>query len=170
MPRYWGIRTDQQRGDELWAEVQSGRLRQGWGYRDEQDLELIAHLKAMGRPLNDHQRATWRGNRRLLSHEPGEVRPGDIVVAPNLPRWGVWALLRVTGSYRYEISDILNAVTIDGEEGLPDYGHVLPVQLLTPLPIERTDARVTDRLLRAMRPPMFSLDHVASDVGRLLPR
>ena len=164
MPRYWAIRTDQERADRLWAEVLAGRLRQGWGYQPEQDLELIADLKRRGRALTNDQRNTWRGNRRLLSTEPGEVRRGDIVVAPNLPRRGECAILRVTGEYRYEISDIPNAVW-DG----PDYGHILPVDVIA-APIDRSDRAISDRLRSALRPPMrmWSLDHVADDIEALI--
>ena len=51
---------------------------------------------------------------------------GDIVVLPHLPRHGVWSIVRVTGGYRYEVSDEPNAW-----DRRPDYGHIRDVELLT---------------------------------------
>ena len=88
MAHYWVIRTDRQTTAWIWEELQAGRLRQGWGLRDEQNLRLIAAARAAGTALNDGQRSTWRGNRRLLDTEPDGVRVGDLVLLPHLARHG----------------------------------------------------------------------------------
>lgn len=147
MTRYWAIRTDQARRDFIWQELQEGRLRQGWGYRPELDLENLARLRRAGAKLAKYQQDAWRGNRRLLPTEPNSMQTGDIVVLPNLPRYGVWSIARVTGGYRFEISRQPNAVN-----GTPDYGHIRAVELLTgdrPIDPQRED--VSDSLRRAMR-------------------
>ena len=46
---------------------------------------------------------------------------GDLVVAPNLPTWGVLSIFRVTGAYAWD------PMPLDGEDR---FGHVLPVELL----------------------------------------
>ena len=61
MPRYWVMRTDRSRKAELWREVEAGRLRQGWGWLPEQDLELMADLRRSGRPLSEAQRDRGAG-------------------------------------------------------------------------------------------------------------
>ena len=164
MPRYWVMRTDRSRKAELWREVEAGRLRQGWGWLPEQDLELIADLRRAGRPLGEAQYAAWRGNRRLLSTEPGEVRQGDVILLPHLPREGRWSVVRVAGRYRYEISNIENAVFNAG-----DYGHILPVEVVADF-IDPRDARVSDRLRRSVRnrQRMWNIDGVGEDVERLV--
>ena len=78
MTRYWAMRTDTRHNTEyLWRELTAGRLRQGWGYRPDQNLNVISRLRLEGGRLNDHQKVTWRGNRRLLPTERDAVRLGD---------------------------------------------------------------------------------------------
>ena len=40
--RYWAMRTSPWERPYIWAEAQAGRLRQGWGWAAEQNLEVIA--------------------------------------------------------------------------------------------------------------------------------
>jgi hypothetical protein len=166
MTRYWAIRTDQARRPFFWRELQAGRLRQGWGYREELDLENLARLRRKGAKLAKYQQDAWRGNRRLLQTEPDSMQTGDIVVFLHLPDYGTWSIARVTGGYRFEISDEPNNV-----DGTPDYGHVRPVELLTgDRPIRPVADRVSDGLRRSMRPimRMWSLDTNAQELDRVL--
>jgi hypothetical protein len=165
MPRYWALRTDQARRAFIWRELQAGRLRQGWGYRPELDLENLAQLRHRGVKLAKYQQDAWRGNRRLLPSEPGSMQTGDIVVLLHLPGYGSWSIARVTGGYRFEISDEPNDV-----DGTPDYGHIRPVELLTGDPIDPRSDIVSDDLRRAMRPRirMWSLDGHGEEIDRLI--
>ncbi len=148
MTRYWALRTDQSRRPFFWRELQAGRLRQGWGYRPELDLENLARLGHRGVKLAKYQHDAWRGNRRLLPTEPDSMQVGDIVVFLHLPEYGRWPIARVTGGYRFEISHEQNAV-----DGTPDYGHIRPVELLTgDRPIDAQSDDVSEDLRRAMRP------------------
>ncbi len=48
----WGIRTDTEHNTPyIWRELEARRLRQGWGRRPEEDLEVIASRLAAGAPL-----------------------------------------------------------------------------------------------------------------------
>jgi HJR/Mrr/RecB family endonuclease len=163
MTRYWAIRTDTRNNTPyIWRELQAGRLRQGWGRRPEEDLEHLAAMRAAGQRLDEDQRQTWRGNRRLLPMEDGAVTVGDLVIAPHVPRYGLWTILRVTGPYRYSIDDGRNWM------GKPDFGHILPVAIVTD-PIPWHDPAIPSRLGRAMRfrQRMRNLDPFASDVEEL---
>jgi hypothetical protein len=163
MTRYWAMRTDTRHNtDWLWRELSAGRLRQGWGYRDDQDLHVIARIRASGGRLSDHQRVTWRGNRRLVPTERDAVRSGDMIVLPHLPSYGLWTIVRVTGDYRYSIDDGRNS------GGHPDFGHVLPVVILTH-PIPWRDPAVPDNFKYAMRNQirMWTLDPYGDDVEQL---
>jgi hypothetical protein len=165
MTRYWALRTDQSRREFMWRELSDGRLRQGWGYRADQDLELLADLRRRGGRLKDHQRDAWRGNRRLLPTEPGAMQTGDLVVFVHLPRYGTWSIARVTGGYRYEISEMPNAV-----DGTPDYGHIRAVELLTgELGVHPAREGVSDGLRAAMRnrQRMWSIDAWGPEVEQL---
>ena len=120
---------------------------------------------AAGVDLKDHQRDAWRGNRRLLPTEPGAMQVGDLVVFLHLPRYGAWSIARVTGGYRYEISEMPNAV-----DGTPDYGHIRDVELLTgDVPIDPKRDAVSDGLRAAMRnrQRMWSIDPWGEEVERL---
>lgn len=168
MPRYWALRTDQARRDFIWRELQAGRLRQGWGYSPDLDLEHLAALKRRGVRLPKYQRDAWRGNRRLLPSQPGSMQVGDIVVFLHVPRYGVWSIARVTGGYRYEISSQGNAV-----DGTPDYGHIRDVELLTDARgVDPRREGVSDGLRRSMRSiqRMWTLDAHGQEIERLVGR
>jgi hypothetical protein len=125
----------------LWAEAQQGRLRQGWGVADEQNLEVIAEAITQGKQLTDLQRESRLALRMLTTWHNG-MRLGDVVVAPNLPAYGRLSVFRVTGSYYWSLA---NKMTW-GER----FGHVLPVELLAG-DISRHGSSVTDALRGALR-------------------
>lgn len=122
----------------LWSEVLAGRLRQGWGYRPEQDLVLLRDRRERGEPMSQDDDWAWP-NRRMLSDEPDGMQIGDLIFAPHLPQPGRWAILRITGAYRYQI---------DPEHG--DFGHILPVEVLMP---GAPDADLTPALQSVRRYP-----------------
>lgn len=165
MTRYWAIRTDQSRRAFIWSEVQAGRLRQGWGYRPDMDLETLAGIRRLGGRLEKHQQDAWRGNRRLLPSQPDSMQVGDIAILLHLPRYGVWSIARVTGGYRYEISMQGNAV-----DDTPDYGHIRDVELMTDHRGIDPGRGVSEALRRSMRPQsrMWSLDRHGDEIERLL--
>jgi hypothetical protein len=101
-------------------ELEEGCLRQGWGYDPCQDLRRIQKKVAAGKQLNDDEQDARR-NRRLLDTEPGGVKPGDVLLLPNLPEDGWWVMARVAGPYTFAIS---NESSIAGK----DYGHIVPVE------------------------------------------
>ena len=93
------------------------------------------------------------------------MQVGDIVVLPHLPRHGVSSVARVTGGYRYEVSDEPNAW-----DGWPDDGHIRDVELLTDeRGIDPVHEDVPDALRKAMRnrQRVWSLDPVAEELRRL---
>jgi hypothetical protein len=166
MPHYWALRTDQARRDFIWRELRAGRLRQGWGYRDDLDLVHLAELRRKGVRLPEYQQDAWRGNRRLLPTQPGGMQVGDLVVFLHLPRYGVWSIARVTGGYRYEISDQGNAV-----DGTPDYGHIREVHLLTgERGVDPVHVGASDGLRRSMRSMqrMWRIDAHGEEIQGLL--
>ena len=166
--RYWAMRTDQARRAFFWRELQESRLRQGWGYRPELNLENLARVRRAEGRLPTWQQDAWRGNRRLLPTEPGSMQVGDIVVFLHLPRYGAWSIARVTGGYRFEISDEPNAV-----DGTHDYGHIRDVELLTgDRPIDPARDDVSEELAKAMRnrQRMWSIDEHGEAIERLLVR
>ena len=158
--RYWVVRNDPTQREYLTREVRSNRLRQGWGNREDLNLEDLAEAVRSGEPLSDEQRDAW-ANRRLLPSEPDSVRGGDIVLLPNLPEQGRWLVAEVTDDeYRYEFPSEMG-----------DYGHVRNVRLLNPdSPVNPYDGAVSARLRGTMRVPrrMWNIDRYEADVRALL--
>ena len=91
---YWVMRTSQWERPFIWAEADAGRLRQGWGVADEQNLEVIAAALRRGDRLTDLQQESRRALRMLASWDNG-MRFGDVVVAPSLPEYGRLSVFRV---------------------------------------------------------------------------
>ena len=105
--RYWGYRINTALISFFRAELEDGRLRQGWGGPG-QDLR--------GDPSSLKSGA--RRNLRMLR----EVKKGHILLVPRLPEWDRVAIVEATedweSGYRFE----------DQAEG--DYSHIFPARLL----------------------------------------
>ncbi len=156
---YWMMRTSPARRDLIWSEATGGCLRQGWGWDDSQDLDVIAVAHRQGVQLNEEQQLAWRA-RKMRTTEPGGMRVGDLIVTPNLPAWGEISVFRLVGSYRWEPLDL----------GIEDrFGHVLPVELLA-AGIDRRAAIVSDALRSMLRPQtrLYSIKSVGGDVEQLV--
>lgn len=80
--RYWAFRIDTDRIKYIDEEAQQGRLRQGWGWLDGQDLNL---------PLNKFVDHGASRNRRML-----EVKKGDVILVPRIPSWSQVAIFTAT--------------------------------------------------------------------------
>ncbi len=104
----------------IYEELKKGRLRQGWGYQENQDLKTIYSRKKEKTELDDRQKECWKRFRKMYPEEDG-IQKGDYLLLPNLPQIGQWSIAKVTGGYRFEIAKDHN-----------DYGHILEVELLNP--------------------------------------
>ena len=144
---YWAMRTDRRRPDirdfltkELFSE---GRLRQGWGWDPDQDLRKMREVWRETGKLNDAQNAA-NGNRFMLDGDPPNhhMNVGDIVLVPNMPHNGTFTLCRITGPYEYSISS---------EFG--EFGHIRPVEVLTPNGVANNHELVDAGLRRSLRSP-----------------
>ena len=161
MPRYWVVRTDVNVAREVIVpSLKAGDLRQGWSYRDDQDLNVIGPIvNAKGRhALNDHQKATWRRVQRFWPEHWEPVQPGDRIILPKLPGWGRWRLVEALGGYRFE-----------RHPDTGDHGHILRVRTLIP-EISSSNAAVGAGLQRTMRSqgPMWNIDALAEEVERIV--
>jgi hypothetical protein len=155
--RYWAMRTSDKYRDFIWAEAMMGRLRQGWGWADDQDLRRIADTLAAGLDLADAQRAAWRA-RRMLDTEPDGMQVGDLIVTQHLPRPGYISVFGVTGAYSFAVPDEVE-----------DFGHIIPVELLEE-DINRHDVHVTDALRRtiSLPPRLYEITPFGGDVEALV--
>ena len=104
---YWGYRIDVKNQDFFFKELEQGRLRQGWGYDENQKL-----------PETEDS-----GARKNLSMYE-KVKKGDILLIPRLPDWGSVAIAEATEDwdvkgYRFEIDDEKK-----------DFGHIFPARYI----------------------------------------
>ncbi len=142
---YWAMRTSRDSVDHrefLKRELAEGRLRQGWGWCEEQDLRLIEKAWEEGQPLTKEQVDASR-HWRMGDGPPGDyMNEGDVVLVPNMPHDGLFTLVRISGPYAYEV---------DGE--LVDFGHLRPVDVLTPIGVANQHPLVEGGLRRSLRYP-----------------
>jgi len=121
---YWAIRTSRNNDeiiDFILKELRNGRLRQGWGYQDDQDLELIQQKWDKGKKLSSTQKEASRHWRMVNgSIDEGYIQKGDWILVPNIPENGRFSICEVTGDYYFS------------REKHEDYGHIRPVKVLTP--------------------------------------
>ena len=100
---YWGYRIDVKNQDFFFKELEQGRLRQGWGYDKNQELP-------------DTKDSGAKKNLSMYKN----VKKGDILLIPRLPKWSDVAIAEATEDwdkgYKFEI---------DGEK--EDFGHIFPV-------------------------------------------
>lgn len=109
MTQYWCFRVDKRQSPDFYDHQlrKHKRLRQGWGWSDDQDLMKIA------KPVPKDQRP----NLKMFD----QVKKGDIILVPHIPEWHFVTIARATEDwnvgYRFEI---------DNE--LTDYGHCFPAE------------------------------------------
>ena len=103
---YWGYRIDVKNQDFFFKELQQGRLRQGWGYAENQKLP---ETKDSGARKN------------LSMHD--KVKKGDILLIPRLPDLGSVAIAEAAEDwnegYKFEIDDEKK-----------DFGHIFPARYI----------------------------------------
>lgn len=141
---YWGFRIDRDFSKELNEELCQGRLRQGWGYNQGQDLRNFTYDEGAGR------------NYPMLNN----VKKGDLLLVPHLPEWGRVTIAEATDDwdkgYQFEIF----------ETG--DHGHIFPAK---PLKIfGRHNENVTGNLRSTLRNPgrFWNINHYSEDIEQLL--
>ena len=143
---YWAMRTYRESSDirnflhkELFTE---GRLRQGDGWHPDQDLRKMREDWLKNGKLNEEQNNA-NANRLMLEGDPpnDHMNVGDIVLVLNMPSNGTFTLCRITDSYKYEYP----------VPELGDFGHILPVEVLTPNGVANNHELVDAGLRSSMR-------------------
>ena len=109
---YWGYRIDVKNQDFFFKELEQGRLRQGWGYAENQKLP-------------DTKDSDARKNLSMYNN----VKKGDILLIPRLPDWGSVAIAEAAEDwdnkekgYKFEIAKL--------DDGNEDYGHIFPARYI----------------------------------------
>ena len=123
MVNCWAMRTSRNSEEHrrfVYDELQSGRLRQGWGWHESQDLHRLEDLWTKRHRLSDIQDEAARHWRMGNGQGENYMQIGDLVVVANVPDDGLFTICRIRGDYEYEIA-----------KEFGDFGHVRPVEVLT---------------------------------------
>jgi hypothetical protein len=169
--RYWALRTDRYNKSLLLSELWDGRLRQGWGYDPSQDLQFIQTEIVKGgtwwERLSETQKQVLP-HLRMLSSAQDSVQLGDWILVPNLPEDGYFFIAEVTGEYNYD------PLTLSAPEDIndlqKDYGHVLPIRLLTDQAVNKYADHVHASIRSTLRTPMrmWNLDWYGEVLEQLI--
>ena len=140
---YWAMRTSRDTDEYrklVTDELFRGRLRQGWGWLDEQDLRRIHEAWRDGIELTQHQKDASR-HWRMADGDPGEyMNVNDVILVPNMPEDGVFTLCRICGGYEYQQNSSWD-----------DFRHVREVEVLTPGGVANEHELVDAGLRRSLR-------------------
>ena len=145
MKNYWCYRVDTSKIKFFTNELNEGRLRQGWGWDEAQDLRNFKLDEGAGR------------NRPMFN----KVKKGDILLIPQVPNWGEVALVEATEDwnkgYNFEIDSTLG-----------DYGHIFPAKYIKKF--SRNNENVTGNLRSTLKNPsrFWNINHYSDDVELLL--
>lgn len=171
--RYWALRTDRFNKALLFSELRAGRLRQGWGNHPSQDLRLVQAEIAKGGKwwarLSEKQNEVLRHLKMLSSAEDG-MKVGDLILAPNMPEDGYFVIAEVAGDYFYQPLELSKKQDVWGTG--KDYGHVVPVRLITDKGIDKYADGVDAKIRSTLRNPgrMWALDHIGEAIEEILGR
>lgn len=171
--RYWAIRTDKENKSLLLGELRKGRLRQGWGQDPSHDLRSIQAEIGKGGNWWERLSSTQKEvlpQLRMLSSTDDSVQLGDWIVIPNLPEHGEFLIGEVVGAYQYD--PLTLSKSQDVHDLGRDYGHILPVRLLTDKGINKYAAEVDARIRSTLKTPMrmWNIDYCGESLERLLER
>ncbi len=142
---YWCYRIDTSRIKFFTKELNEGRLRQGWGWDEAQDLRDFKLDEGAGR------------NRPMFN----KVKKGDILLIPQLPNWGEVALVEATEDWN-------KGYIFEIDQTFGDYGHIFPAKYLKKF--TRNNENVTGNLRSTLKNPsrFWNINHYSDDVEILI--
>ena len=147
---YWGFRIETQAEirEELFKELNNGKLRQGWGYKEEQQLPDTTDKGA-------------RKNLRMYR----EVKKGDILLIPRVSDWEEVAIVEATEDwdtgYEFKISEIKN------KDGNKDFGHIFPAKFIESFNRRGSDVTANIRTSLKNRGRFWKMTHLSEEIENL---
>jgi hypothetical protein len=143
--QFWAFRVDRRYLTALDEELRQGRLRQGWGWDKKQDLRAMQVDAGAGR------------NKRMFD----EVKKGDRVLIPHLPRYGHITVAEATEDWNlgYDFSIW---------EKSSDHSHIFPARALRNF--RRGNSNVSASIEGTFRNPsrFWNISNLQGDVAHVL--
>ncbi|WP_419240066.1 hypothetical protein [Photobacterium leiognathi] len=143
--KYWGYRIDTTKIKFFRQELDEGRLRQGWGWTEGQNLRLLT--KDSGA----------RRNLPILN----KVKKGDILIVPRLPTWNEVAIVEAT-------QDFSQGYDYSIHPDLQDYGHIFPARFIKSF--NRKNNHVSGELRASLKQVnrFWNMSHCKDNIGELI--
>jgi hypothetical protein len=142
---YWGYRIDTSAIDYFTKELREGRLRQGWGWHEEQNLRIMKKDEGASKNLPMMNR----------------VKKGDILIIPRLPDWDHVTIAEA-------LDDWDKAYEFSISAGQIDYGHIFPAREIRNFvrnsPVVKSEIRTT---LHA-RQRFWNVNYCSSEIEEIL--
>jgi len=141
---YWGYRISTDYIDYFARELYNGRLRQGWGYDEGQNLKQMTVDEGASR------------NMRML-----DVKKGDILLIPRLPEWDLVSIVEASADwndgYRFEISNEYE-----------DFGHIFPAKYIKSF--NRHSSVVSGKVRSTLHNVgrFWNIDHFGEDIEKII--
>lgn len=142
---YWGYRICTDHIAFFAKELKFGRLRQGWGYHEGQDLRNLTYDGGASRNLR-----MWR-----------EVKAGDYLLVPRLPDWNSVAIVEATRDW----SDGYEYCIDDEHE---DFGHIFPAKTICVF--KRHSKVVSGNIRSTLKNPgrFWNINYLAQDIEKIV--
>lgn len=141
---YWGYRIDVKNQDFFFKELEQGRLRQGWGYAENQKLP-------------DTKDSDARKNFSMYNN----VKKGDILLIPRLPDWGSVAIAEAAEDwdkgYKFEIDDEKK-----------DFGHIFPANYIGCFNRHGKDVSGNIQSMLKARNRFWNISRLSKDVEKII--
>ncbi|MGN1135591.1 MAG: hypothetical protein ACI4SF_05165 [Oscillospiraceae bacterium] len=144
---YWGYRINNDKAEFFEKELKENRLRQGWGYSEDQDL-------------GNHDKSLDDGARRNLPIY-NNVKKGHYLIIPHMPTWNTVTIAQATDDfdkgYKFEI-----------DEDLKDFGHIFPAKYVKHF--NRHNSIVTSDIKSSFKciSRFWNMDHCADDINKII--
>ncbi|HHQ4779719.1 TPA: hypothetical protein ACSP0C_003479 [Aeromonas veronii] len=142
---YWGYRIDTDNIDFFRRELESGILRQGWGWDEKQDLRDLKMDEGAKRNLPIYSK----------------VKKNDILLIPRCPSWNEVGIAIATADF-----DEGYNFSISYEHG--DYGHCFPAKLLKSF--VRSNENVSGQIRSTIKniSRFWSINHCKDDIEKII--
>ncbi|MEO6786261.1 MAG: hypothetical protein ABI318_09030 [Chthoniobacteraceae bacterium] len=146
-PNYWAFRVDGAHLTDLDGELENGRLRQGWGWDEGQDLRLPQMTVDGGA----------KRNRRIFR----SVKKDDRILIPHLPHRGQITIAEATDDWD-------KGYVFARWEKSGDHGHIFPVKRLRNF--HRSNQNIPASLRGTFRNPcrFWNINHLGKDIDQVL--
>ena len=151
MTQYWCFRVDKRQSPDFYDHQLKDhkRLRQGWGWSEDQNLRKIVD------PVPKDQKP----NLKMFN----EVKKGNIILVPHIPEWHFVTITRATEDwnvgYRFEIDNKLG-----------DYGHCFPAEYVKHFDRHNTHVRGDLRSTLRCQLRFWNVDRYEDSIEQLIGR